>query len=81
MSQIFINEFNFYRLFIKLYQALNHDVSIIKIKLLFIELSGVNNMIDLAASVTASTISTVILYPAERVKIEMQLQKSDNSVI
>jgi hypothetical protein len=30
-------------------------------------------MIELGASIISSTISTVLLYPAERVKIEIQL--------
>lgn len=30
-------------------------------------------MIDLAASITSSTAATLILYPIERLKIEMQL--------
>ncbi len=30
-------------------------------------------MIDLTASIASSTIATVILYPVERLKIEMQL--------
>ena len=36
-------------------------------------------MIDLGASIVASTISTAILYPAERVKIQMQLQISSTN--
>jgi hypothetical protein len=30
-------------------------------------------MIDLAASISSSTVVTLILYPIERLKIEMQL--------
>jgi hypothetical protein len=30
-------------------------------------------MIELGSSIISSTIATVLLYPAERVKIEMQL--------
>lgn len=37
-------------------------------------------MIDLAASITSSTIVTTILYPIERLKIEMQLNHEDNSI-
>ena len=36
-------------------------------------------MIDLAASITSSTISTTLLYPIERFKIEMQTNKEDSS--
>ena len=36
-------------------------------------------MIDLAASITSSTIVTACLYPIERLKIEMQLNKEDGS--
>jgi hypothetical protein len=36
-------------------------------------------MIDLTASITSSTIVTALLYPIERLKIEMQLNKEDGS--
>jgi len=38
-------------------------------------------MIDLAASITSSTAVTMILYPIERLKIEMQLNHEDGSII
>lgn len=38
-------------------------------------------MIDLAASITSSTITTTLLYPIERLKIEMQLNHEDGSVV
>ena len=38
-----------------------------------------SSMIDLAASITSSTISTSLLYPIERFKIQMQLNKEDSS--
>lgn len=38
-------------------------------------------MIDLAASITSSTIVTAFLYPIERLKIEMQLNKEDGSAL
>jgi hypothetical protein len=37
-------------------------------------------MIDLAASITSSTVATVLLYPIGRLKIEMQLNHEDNSI-
>jgi hypothetical protein len=37
-------------------------------------------MIDLAASIASSTITTALLYPIERLKIEMQLNKEDGSL-
>jgi hypothetical protein len=37
-------------------------------------------MIDLAASITSSTVATVLLYPIERLKIEMQLNHDDDSI-
>ena len=37
-------------------------------------------MIDLTASITSSTIVTSLLYPIERLKIEMQLNKEDGTV-
>ena len=37
-------------------------------------------MIDLAASITSSTITTALLYPIERLKIEIQLDKDNESV-
>ncbi len=38
-------------------------------------------MIDLAASITSSTVATVLLYPIERLKIEMQLNHDNDSII
>ena len=38
-------------------------------------------MIDLAASITSSTITTSLLYPIERLKIEMQLNHEDGSAV
>jgi hypothetical protein len=37
-------------------------------------------MIDLAASITSATVATVLLYPIERLKTEMQLNKEDDSI-
>lgn len=37
-------------------------------------------MIDLAASITSSTVATVLLYPIERLKIEMQLNHDNDSI-
>lgn len=37
-------------------------------------------MIDLVASITSSTITTTLLYPIERLKIEMQLNQQDGSL-
>jgi hypothetical protein len=37
-------------------------------------------MIDLVASITSSTVATVLLYPIERLKIEMQLNHEDDSI-
>ena len=37
-------------------------------------------MIDLAASIASSTIVTALLYPIERLKIEMQLNKDEGSI-
>lgn len=37
-------------------------------------------MIDLAASISSSTVVTLILYPIERLKIEMQLNHEDASI-
>ena len=37
-------------------------------------------MIDLAASITSSTVATVLLYPMERLKIEMQLNHENDSI-
>jgi hypothetical protein len=38
-------------------------------------------MIDLASSITSSTIATVLLYPIERLKIEMQLNHNNDSIV
>ena len=38
-------------------------------------------MIDLAASITSSTVATVLLYPIERLKIEMQLNHDNDSIV
>ena len=38
-------------------------------------------MIDLAASITSSTVATVLLYPIERLKIQMQLNHDNDSII
>jgi hypothetical protein len=37
-------------------------------------------MIDLAASITSSTVATLLLYPIERLKIEMQLNHENDSI-